>query len=479
MKFLIILLLFLLRINSTEKNKKDPLPFPIDESKKMSDEELSEKKENSFVTGLPSLSSDPITGLWLGGSGYFIENGKKENPLFAYTPYVYRMSVDVYQSSKSAKFYGAGIDIPYIKNTPYRVLLYAYYDRNLTTQYFGVGEETLKPLTYYPRNDDSQNLVNNADFSEREEALSYRRRNRSGSIFPIITDRFYNQYKFEQTHFLSSIDRIFLGKFRIAFGVDFNKTIIKTYDGVWSKAKDPFFGETDFKELNVVVPTPNGKTKVTEDQEAGRITGVKGGYLNILKFGLAYDTRDYEPNPKKGTFAEINYINVSKIFGSDYDFQRIFFHIKQFIPILPKYFKEFIFATRFGLTEVKGNIPFYQYRSLWSIDGGGLLVLGGDSTVKGYKQDRFVGAVTGFGNLELRYRFANFKIGEESFSLQFVPGFTLGRVWDRAERVNLQGYKYSYETGIRIIWNQSTIISIDYARSREDQQFFLNLDQNF
>lgn len=70
---------------------KTKLPFHLDESRKIDSEELKSKREGSFMTGLPSISSDPVTGVWYGGSGYFIENGKKTNPLFAYSPYKYKL----------------------------------------------------------------------------------------------------------------------------------------------------------------------------------------------------------------------------------------------------------------------------------------------------------------------------------------------------------------------------------------------------
>ncbi len=479
MKFFIFcIILFSINLSSEEKIVKSKLPFLIDESKKIDEEELKSKKENSFITGLPSVSSDPITGVWYGGTGYFIENGKRSNPFFEYAPYQYRVTADLYQSSTNAKYYGAGIDLPFFKNSPYRISLYGFYDKNLRTQYFGVGEETLKPLTYYPRNDDSQPLMNNADFSEREEAMSYRRKSRRANEAPIVTDRFYNQYKAEQSAITTTVDRIFWGKFRFALGIDIFKTVIKTYDGRWVKSKDPFYGETAFPAINVDIPTPNSVTKLTEDNDAKKITGVRGGYTNFLKIGLAYDTRDFEPNPRKGVFAELNYYKVVRVFGSDYEYQRVFSQVKTFNLLFPKTFQELIFASRFALTRVTGEVPFYQYRYLWSLDGP-FYALGGDDTTKGYKQDRFVGNVMGFANLEFRWRFANAIIGEDTFAFQLVPGFALGRVWDRIDHVNLQGYKYSYIGGLRIIWNQSTIISMDYATSREDKQFFLDLKHNF
>ena len=56
---------------------------------------------------------------------------RKATLYFAYSPYVYRISADIYQSSVGAKYYGAGIDLPYFKESPYRINFYSFYDRNL------------------------------------------------------------------------------------------------------------------------------------------------------------------------------------------------------------------------------------------------------------------------------------------------------------------------------------------------------------
>lgn len=145
---------------------------------------------------------------------------------------------------------------------------------------------------------------------------------------------------------------------------------------------------------------------------------------------------------------------------------------------MPKVFSEFILAGRVALTRVTGTIPFYEYRHIWSIDTP-IYGLGGGSTLHGYKQDRFVGNVMGFGNAEVRYRFASLRLGDDYFTFQIGPSFALGRVWDSIYSINTQGYKYSRGILFRIIWNQSTVISLDYAVSREDKQFFMNLNHSF
>jgi outer membrane protein assembly factor BamA len=54
----------------------------------------------------------------------------------------------------------------------------------------------------------------------------------------------------------------------------------------------------------------------------------------------------------------------------------------------------------------------------------------------------------------------------------------VGGVWD--EGISLQNnWRSSEGLGLRIGWNESTILRFDYAVSKEDQQFFFNLAHAF
>ncbi|WP_029781494.1 BamA/TamA family outer membrane protein, partial [Leptospira interrogans] len=100
-------------------------------------------------------------------------------------------------------------------------------------------------------------------------------------------------------------------------------------------------------------------------------------------------------------------------------------------------------------------------------------------TLRGYKQDRFVGRAMGFGTLELRWKFWSFSVGGEYFALNLVPFWDFGRVWNDEHKAGLTDYKYSQGLGLRIAWNQATIIMMDYAVSREDKQLFVNFSHAF
>jgi outer membrane protein assembly factor BamA len=84
-----------------------------------------------------------------------------------------------------------------------------------------------------------------------------------------------------------------------------------------------------------------------------------------------------------------------------------------------------------------------------------------------------------FGNVELRYRFAQANIRKQTFGFMLLPFFDVGGVWDKPSRLNFTNLRYSEGAGLRVAWNQSTIVALDYAFSREDRQFFLELNHAF
>lgn len=460
------------------------LPFEISSDKRVSDEELAKKPEGSFITGIGGPFSDPNAGSGFGGRVNLFFNGKKDDPFFAYTPYRHRFFLNLSNTNKNAQYHQLDWDAPYFLDTQWRVRANVILDSNPNNLYFGLGSQTLEPLSYKNRNDPAGQLRTNATFPETQEALGYRRDprgpnevmyidDRVGNTlltqnYPFlqnqkVTDRMYNRYGLSNTQANLSAEKSWMnGLVRTVVGARFSRAIVTTFDGSLQRAKDPYFGDTDFPFLNVDVPTVQGKTKVREDAENGKIIGLNGGYVNLLRFGLVYDSRDYEPDPKKGIFAEITHERANKAWGSGYDFNRTFASVRVFHRLFPGTIKKLVLAGRVSMVNTVGDAPFFEYRNMWGTESG-MSGLGGRTTLRGFMQDRFVGPVMGFGNLELRYRV--YEIG--TFTFDIAPLFDFGRPWDRLSQVNLKDYKYSYGLGIRIIWSQSTVIYLEWARSRE------------
>lgn len=56
---------------------KQNLPFAISHEKKLPADELAEKREGVYLTGIPDISYDPLNGLGYGGEASLFFNGKK------------------------------------------------------------------------------------------------------------------------------------------------------------------------------------------------------------------------------------------------------------------------------------------------------------------------------------------------------------------------------------------------------------------
>jgi hypothetical protein len=96
------------------------LPFAIHDEKMLSEEDLANKKEGSYVTGVPDLSADPVNGFGYGAEGTIYFNGKKSDPFFKYTAYRAKIDIALFNTTKSQRELKIAVDIPYLLNTKWR-----------------------------------------------------------------------------------------------------------------------------------------------------------------------------------------------------------------------------------------------------------------------------------------------------------------------------------------------------------------------
>jgi outer membrane protein assembly factor BamA len=436
----ILLILLVTSILSKAQMDTTKLPFAIAKEKRLSDEDLENKKEGVYVTGAPDLSSDPVNGFGYGGEGSIFFDGKRSDPFFAYTPYRARVDLVVFNTTRNQREFMLKLDVPYILDTKWRLRVEGGYEANPNQLYFGNTERTLNGLTYYPNNDSTKSPVNNARYEDYKNSLLGR-------------NKFYNNYFKKEAVLNISMEKSFLeGKFRFLLG----------YEAA-------YVNFTAFE----------GNSLLRQDYNAGRITGLKKGLVQLFQIGFIYDTRDLETDPNNGIFAELTNELSLKELGSLYEFNKTFAHFNFYRKLFPATFKRMVLAGRvaFGYTAL--NAPFFEYQDEWSSEGS-IEGLGGPTTLRGYKQSRFLGRAMSFNNLEIRYRFAQCKFLEQHFAFSGVPFVDAGAVWDNLSRVgHFNNYRISEGLGLRIAWNVNTILRFDYAVSKEDKQFFFNLAHAF
>ncbi len=264
------------------------LPFAIAKEKRLSDDDLKEKKEGMYITGEPDLSDDPEHGFGVGAEAQFNFDGKRTDPFFAYTPYRAEINLSVFYTTGGEKEFELEWDIPYIFNSKWRVRGNCDFEIDPDYLFFGVTEKSLKPLSYYPGNDSSKAPVNNASFNDYTN-------NQIGSTTA------YNAYQQQEKSAGLSLEHSwFEGKVRTLIGYEL---------------------------AGYVTSTPlNANSLLHEQAIEGLITGYGTSRTGEFKIGLIYDTRDLEPNPSNGSYIELANQYSSPGLGSQFIYNRVFFH---------------------------------------------------------------------------------------------------------------------------------------------------------
>ncbi len=430
----------------------------------MSDDDLSKKREGTFFTGLPDFSSDPVTGFGFGLRTNTYWNGNRENPLFPYTPYLAKLKANAAYYTSNARELALSLDIPYYKGTRWRFKIDFKAQQNPANLYFGLTEATLGQLRL--PSDENTTFATYKQFDKARKTI------RPGGVgeADFVTDALSNRYR--ETEYMLNLKADYAlgnGKWRIMGGYEIQHLSYATFEGVEAEAIDPITGQT--------TTAPNGTSLLRRDFENGLISGVDGGWVSIIQTALIFDTRDFEPDPTKGYYFEIANEYSSKYIGSQFDFDKLFIQARAYqkIPVG----KRTVFAGRFGVGNIFGNnAPFFEFQDQWSPEGS-INALGGRQSLRGYRANRFLARSMWFTNVELRIRLAETKLGKQRFAFGLAPFFDAGTVRDRWQDLNFKNIKTSYGGGLRIAWNQSTILSFDYGRSKEDSLFYLGIGQAF
>ena len=465
MKRIIANLIIVFSITIVKAQEKDTISFI--KSKRMSDADLAKKREGKFFTGIPDFSSDPVTGFGFGLRTNTYWNGNRDNPLFPYTPYLAKLKANAAYYTSNARELVLSLDVPYYKGTRWRFKIDFKAQQNPANLYFGSTESTLGELRLPSTLNGEQTYSTYSSFDKARKTL----RPRGIGEASFVTDALSN--RFRETEYMLNLKADYaLGKkgvWRIMGGYEIQHLSYKTFEGTEAEAIDPVTGQE--------TTAPNGTSLLRRDFQQGLVSGLNGGWVSIIQTALIFDTRDFEPDPTRGYYVEIANEFSSPIIGSQFDFNKLFIQGRVYkkIPIGTRT----VFGGRFGVGNIFGsNAPFFEFQDQWSPDGS-INALGGKQSLRGHRANRFLARSLAFANFELRIRLAEVKVKKQRFAFGIAPFFDAGTVRDKWQDLNFTNIKTSYGGGLRIAWNQSTIISFDYGVSKEDKLFYFGIGQAF
>lgn len=175
-------------------------------------------------------------------------------------PYRYSLSMQYWSSDRGRAKHKIVLDVPHFYSSKWRVILSGFYNKNLTNQFVGIGND------------------NDLDFS----LITPRN--------PSYLGRNYYAYQSVEPGATIEIRRKLYDKFSIFSGFDARNMDISLIN-----SSDPFY--------------------ITSNSPYG----FEGGSFNHVKFGFLYDSTNYPTNPERGNKALFTY---SKFLG-DYSFSGI------------------------------------------------------------------------------------------------------------------------------------------------------------
>lgn len=396
--------------------------------------DVERKVEGAFPDALPLVGYDTNTGLGLGVGAHLTFDGKRSDPLFSYTPYRHRLYAQAYLTTGGYQQHILSYDGVAPAGLPYRVKAVLTFERNTGANYFGNGEATLAPLSFHGQR-----------FATYDDAVA-------------AAGPSYYRYEYDRPQGQVMLERsLFGGVVRARYGWNVQYVAITRGDA------------------------PGAPTKLGLDCASGAATGCGGGWNDVLKGGFAFDTRDFEPDPNSGVFADVTGQWSAKAFGSSADYVRVTAAARAYVSPFPK-LADLVVAGRVLYSVQSAKVPFFAMDTLamaaGSDDATDQTGLGGERTLRGFRQDRFIGRVAAAANFEVRWTFAKFPLLAQRFSLQLAPFVDTGRVFDRVG-FSLDDWKVAAGGGLRIGWNQSTIVMIDCGVSKEDVGVFVDFGMPF
>jgi endonuclease/exonuclease/phosphatase family metal-dependent hydrolase len=173
--------------------------------------------------------------------------------------------------------------------------------------------------------------------------------------------------------------------------------------------------------------------------------------------GLRYDSRDSTINPSEGFVAQAEAEMAPRLGGANVHFQRLGGWLQYYsVLFLPKT----VFAIRFGGQSLFGsNLPVQV-----------LLPLGGNQTLRGSPQDRYLDKSFLLINAEIRFPIVG--------RLGGVVGWDTGKVWPSLGRFDLKNWASNPTLGLRLAM-KTFIVRLDAGLGQDSTGIYFKFGQLF
>jgi len=169
---------------------------------------------------------------------------------------------------------------------------------------------------------------------------------------------------------------------------------------------------------------------------------------------LNYDSRDDNYYPTRGQYAEVKFMDFSKQWGGDFEYEKLISFYNLYIPVQEK----FVFAARTRVDNSNGDVPFFN---LAYLDMRGF--------ARGRYQDDHSLSVHG----EARYKFLP-RWGVIGF-------YEMGWINDNFSRITSGTRVTSYGAGLRwqVTKAKTLNLGLDFAFSTDEKAYYIRIGEKY
>jgi hypothetical protein len=200
-----------------------------------------------------------------------------------------------------------------------------------------------------------------------------------------------------------------------------------------------------------------------------QLSGMEGANIVGHKLTARYDTRDKQLITTRGT-----YVNLSVELNQNLQHSGANPWVRTTLDaryLLPHYDDQLVFVARFLVDTVIGHtrgIPFYERPTL-----------GGETTLRGFGQSRFIDDTALLINFEERIPIKQLKAFDYLIDLEVAPFLDVGRVMSGFSTRDVQNLQVNPGIGLRILARPHVVGRLDVAYGRDGENLFVGLDYPF
>ena len=200
-----------------------------------------------------------------------------------------------------------------------------------------------------------------------------------------------------------------------------------------------------------------------------QLPGFGGANIVGHKLTARYDTRDKQLITTRGTYLNLSVeLNQNLQDSGARPWVRTALDARH---LHPHYDDQLVFVARFFVDTVNGHtpdIPFYE-----------LPTLGGETTLRGFGQSRFIDTTAVLFNFEERIPVKQLKAFDYLIDLEVAPFLDIGRVMSGFSIRDLQDFQVNPGVGLRVLARPHVVGRLDIAYGRDGENLFVGLDYPF